>query len=503
LTERSGFFNSVNGDRKYDASKFAEYFASFLGNGIFPSPSTNLQIMANGDMTVTLKSGKAWINGYFYYNDSDLVLTLSTADGILNRIDRIVVQYNTTNRTITAKIKQGTFASSPVATDLERDSDAYELGLADIYVGAGVTSIIQSNITDLRMNSTYCGVVDSLITVDTSTLFTQFEDGFDTWFNSVKNTLSTDAAGNLLNLINNHKADAIYQVAEGTATAITLIISETLENGLPITFIASENNGGATTTVNSIPLYKPGTTIPPTLKSGRAYAIWYNLSDNCFFIKASAEGSVIASHVLAGETFSNDTDIGIEGTAPLKSGITYTPTTINQVITSGFEDGTCIVKGDANLLSQYIAKDITCFNVTGSHIGITAGDQVLLSILPTWDNPPLTTFGSSSPTKFLNGIQMNVAGTFRVSCVVNGANYSGEHHKYQFYKNDVAIGSVFDFTADGNAQHTISQDFTCAVGDIITLYGWYIQTGSGSGFEMKNFQICAGAPTTITYATSL
>ena len=55
---RSSFFNSIGGDRKYDASKFAEYFNSFIGNGVFPNPSSNLQVMVNDDMTVTVKEGK-------------------------------------------------------------------------------------------------------------------------------------------------------------------------------------------------------------------------------------------------------------------------------------------------------------------------------------------------------------------------------------------------------------------------------------------------------------
>ena len=73
---RSGFFNSVNGDRKYDANRFAEYFASFIGNGVFPDPSDGLQVVANDDMTVTVKAGKCWINGYIMINDDDYILEI-------------------------------------------------------------------------------------------------------------------------------------------------------------------------------------------------------------------------------------------------------------------------------------------------------------------------------------------------------------------------------------------------------------------------------------------
>jgi hypothetical protein len=90
-----------------------------------------------------------------------------------------------------------------------------------------------------------------------------------------------------------------------------------LQNGYPKTFIASANTGGSAITVNGKNLYKPNTTTAPNLIAGKAYTIWYNLSKDCFFYKASAEGNTIVSHVLAGDTFSNDTDTGLVGTLDL------------------------------------------------------------------------------------------------------------------------------------------------------------------------------------------
>ena len=108
-----------------------------------------------------------------------------------------------------------------------------------------------------------------------------------------------------------HLSDIVYQTAGGSATAITLAIKGTLVNGYPITFIASANNGGAATTINGKKLYKPGTTTSPNLISGKAYTVWYNSTGDCFFIKASAEGTALASDVRKNKTFSNDNDNGI------------------------------------------------------------------------------------------------------------------------------------------------------------------------------------------------
>lgn len=252
--EKSSFFNSVSGDRVYRAEEWAEYFASFIGNGVFPVPSTSLQVVAGSGMAVAVKKGKAWINGYFYYNTSDLPVTLATADGVLNRIDRIVVRWDLTERKISVAVKSSTPATSPVAPALQRDADAYELCLADVLVGAGVTAISQANITDRRLDGSLCGVVAGVVDqIDTDAFNAQLEawfadykemsvdefndlvsymeslellgdqqyaaleaymndfkadaeNDFNAWFATLQNVLDEDTAGHLLNLIQNNTA---------------------------------------------------------------------------------------------------------------------------------------------------------------------------------------------------------------------------------------------------------------------------------------------------------
>lgn len=177
--ESSSFFNSVSHDRTYKAEDWAEYFASFIGNGVFPTPSTGLQVVIDEGMNLTVKTGKAWINGYFYYNTADLTVALDTADGQLNRIDRIVVRWDLTNRVISVQVKSSSFSASPTAPTLQRDADIYELALADVTVGAGVTAITQSAITDQRLNTSLCGVVAGVVDqIDTEAFNTQLEAWF-------------------------------------------------------------------------------------------------------------------------------------------------------------------------------------------------------------------------------------------------------------------------------------------------------------------------------------
>lgn len=212
--EKSSFFNSVSHDRTYKAEDWAEYFASFIGNGVFPVPSTGLQVVANDGMKLNVKTGKAWINGYFYFNTGDLAVELDTADGQLNRIDRVVVRWDLTNRVMSVKVKSSSFSAFPTAPALQRDADVYELALADIYVGAGVTAITQSKITDQRLNTSLCGVVAAVVQqIDTAAFnaqlqawFAEYQSlsaaDFNAWFNGLQNVLDDNAATNLLNITN-------------------------------------------------------------------------------------------------------------------------------------------------------------------------------------------------------------------------------------------------------------------------------------------------------------
>ena len=220
MAEKSSFFTSLNGDRKYKSSDFAEYFSTFIGNGVFPNPSTNLLVTSNGDMTINLSPGFAWINGYMYHNTDNLTLTVEHADSALKRIDRVVLKCDFINREIKAYIKKGSFASNPIAPSLERGVNAYELSVSDILVENGVISIQQSKITDTRLDENVCGIVTQTVKeIETSELYrklqgyidergqdvkgwmesatAQWEIDFNTWFETLKDILSGDVAGNL------------------------------------------------------------------------------------------------------------------------------------------------------------------------------------------------------------------------------------------------------------------------------------------------------------------
>lgn len=161
--EKSGFFNSSGGDRVYNASDFAAYFGRLVTNGIFYAAATNLQITASTGMKVAVLAGSAWINGYAYENTDTLELELATANGVNPRIDRVVVRWSAVNREIKLAVLTGVASASPIAPTLTRNNDAYELGIADIAVAKGAVAITAGSITDTRLNTNLCGLVNSLI----------------------------------------------------------------------------------------------------------------------------------------------------------------------------------------------------------------------------------------------------------------------------------------------------------------------------------------------------
>ncbi len=163
-------------DKEYVADDFARYFRAFISSGIFMKDATNLQVIANGDMAVTLKAGKMIIDGYRYENTGDIIITIDPADGVLGRIDRISVTWSKDDRDIHYTLQKGTPSYEPVAPECRRTEEYKDYVVADIYVAAGVIKIQQQNITDQRLNSDVCGLATPFSELNTDAIFTQYQD---------------------------------------------------------------------------------------------------------------------------------------------------------------------------------------------------------------------------------------------------------------------------------------------------------------------------------------
>lgn len=170
----------------------AEYVMKWLHgrtSGVFGAGNNaTVSALSNPEMAVTVTDGIGWISnskgeGIVWWNDSEekntqkLQLAIDAADGVLSRIDRIVVEWKTTNYVDYPEIKvlKGTTSSRPSAPALTNNSTVRQISLAQISVAAGVTAVTSSMITDERLDPDVCGIVTAGVSVDTSTMQLQFE----------------------------------------------------------------------------------------------------------------------------------------------------------------------------------------------------------------------------------------------------------------------------------------------------------------------------------------
>ena len=190
-----GFFNSVNGDRKYNADDISNFFIKLISDGVFPTPATNLQVVESSGMKVNVSAGWGFIRCKYVYNTTYESLAIEPSDLVLNRIDRVVMRLDpaVSARNIILTVKKGTPAATPEPPELTRISDGiYELSLAQIAVNAGATAITQAEITDERPDADVCGYVAGLIDqIDAANLFAQFQSAFDQWFETVQTTVKS------------------------------------------------------------------------------------------------------------------------------------------------------------------------------------------------------------------------------------------------------------------------------------------------------------------------
>ena len=215
MAQTYGFFNAdiVEGrpDRVYDASDFAKYFSAFIGNGVFAHNLNELKPVSNQtSMTIKIQSGRAYANGYWFESDEDVVVSFDGNVGANTpRYDGVVITFDFTNRQAQIEVVKGTTATSyeigkqNVYNNLSRTETKYQLCLAIVKIpeNASTYSIDATDIYDVRAEM-YCGWVTGLVDqIDSSTIVTQLQAQFDVWFQNMKDQLSSDAAGNLQNEI--------------------------------------------------------------------------------------------------------------------------------------------------------------------------------------------------------------------------------------------------------------------------------------------------------------
>lgn len=223
----SGFYNSINGDRTYNAEQMSSIFDGIINDGVFASIGKVFQVKvsASAQRIVSVGTGRAWFNKTWVYNDALGYIELEESDPLLDRIDAVVIEIDHSEAVRAANIKRvtGTAASSPTNPTMTNTEEVHQYPIAYIYRTAGSSGLNDSDITN-SVGTSECPYVTGILQTttidnvvaqwqaqwnewfdnaktsgenDISAFLTRTQEEINTWFQQVKNTLGDDAATNL------------------------------------------------------------------------------------------------------------------------------------------------------------------------------------------------------------------------------------------------------------------------------------------------------------------
>lgn len=200
----SGFFNSVNGDRLYNADQITRIFEGLITSGVYESVANKMAVQPNNGMTIQIATGRGWFAHHWVENDSEYTLTLEESDVVLNRYVAVCIRVDESESVRKAEpyLKYSDFATTPIKPTMTRTETVNEYCLAYIYIKAGVSEITASVIEDTRADETLCGWVTGLIEqLSSATLFSQFTSIFKEWFSGLQDLINENTEVMLANAL--------------------------------------------------------------------------------------------------------------------------------------------------------------------------------------------------------------------------------------------------------------------------------------------------------------
>lgn len=186
MSVSSGFFNSLNGDRKYNAAQMSAIFDGLIIDGVFASIGTAFAVKAAGGLTVNVGVGKAWFDHTWTVNDSILPMTAPEAEVLLDRIDAVVLEVNGMEsiRENTIKFVKGNPSSAPSRPILTNEGNVHQYPLCYIYRKYGTAVINQADITPMVGTESTPFVTGILQTISLDELLGKWQDELDRFTNA-------------------------------------------------------------------------------------------------------------------------------------------------------------------------------------------------------------------------------------------------------------------------------------------------------------------------------
>lgn len=191
-----GFYNSLNGDRRYDATQFGAIFDGIISDGVYANIGEKFIVnpMATPDMSVVVGTGRAWFNHTWSLNDSQLIVEVPQSEVVLSRIDAVVLEINTlvSNRKNEIKVVKGTPSSTPQKPTLNTEENVYQYPLAYLTIPPASTKVELGQIQRVVGTSECPYVICPLDKIDVDYLFNQWTAQWNAWFASTKQTSSEE-----------------------------------------------------------------------------------------------------------------------------------------------------------------------------------------------------------------------------------------------------------------------------------------------------------------------
>lgn len=257
-----GFYNSVDGDRKYDAIQMSSIFDGVIGDGVYETIGDALMVKPLSGNTVTVGTGRAWFDHTWTLNDALYPIMLTQPHAINQRYDMVVLQVNSDTRENSIFAVTGTPSANPEKPTLIKSATVHQYPLAYILRKPGTSEVTASDIQN-AVGTSECPFVIGVVKVmdiddfvaqwssqwsdfldektsQTETWMAQSKLDFETWFNGIKNELDENQAGNLQNQINELQ-DTLNKILHGEAVLDTIDDSD----GNPIQdYLGNNIDGG-------------------------------------------------------------------------------------------------------------------------------------------------------------------------------------------------------------------------------------------------------------------
>jgi hypothetical protein len=196
MSVTSGFFNSLNHDRRYSAQQMSAIFDGIINDGVFANIGVAFAINVDAGVTINIGKGKAWFNSAWVYNDALLPKTLEGSEVVLDRIDAVVIEVDHSENVRQGDIKiiKGTPSNSPQRPTMAATVNKHQYPLAYIYRKAGSTVITQADITNM-VGTSSCPYITGILQVQNiDNVVAQWEGQWNKWYSETVSKADTDAS---------------------------------------------------------------------------------------------------------------------------------------------------------------------------------------------------------------------------------------------------------------------------------------------------------------------